>query len=160
MGVDLVAINLVRNDLVRGSHWHKALHFDTGRGGTCHVTTHVINIASDCACTFLSESLAPWDKHSCLLTELHGKYGIKLSAANVVNVLSMLLCATVVSLALSGFVLNTFVAKLGCPWAFNHCFLLYVGSSDWACIGIHWTLVFTCFLRTHFGPSRSYPALG
>ena len=45
-----------------------------------------------------------------------GKYGIKLTPAYVhgTNVLSMLQCATI-ELTLSGFVLNTVVAKLGCP---------------------------------------------
>ena len=44
------------------------------------------------------------------------------------NVLSMLLCATVVSLA--GFLMNTFVAKLGCPRAIQSLFFCMLEAQD------------------------------
>ena len=90
-----------------------------------------------------------------LFTYWAGKYGIRLSPACIhgAHVLSMLQYATVVSWAISKFVLNTFVAKLGCPWAFNHCFLLYAGRLSIKCIRSHWTLGFH-----FFPPGDSFPA--
>ena len=62
-----------------------------------------INIASNRVCMgSVSQTL--------LLAYRAGKYGIKLSAADVVLMYYLCYCVS-----LSGFVLNTFVVKLGCP---------------------------------------------
>ena len=60
------------------------------------------------------------------------------------------------AIALSGFVLNIFVANLGSPCAFSHALFLYAGTDltlSVKCIGSYWVLGFTYSLESHFTQS-------